>query len=69
MFRPFTTIVRDRHTVEVVNMDPVMHDIQAYETSHLGPRVLFNVPLPMNPLHPKGTGQAASTIDILPASP
>ncbi len=59
MFRPFTTIVRDRHTVEVVNMDPVMHDIQAYETSHLGPRVLFNVPLPMNPLHPKGTGQAA----------
>ena len=34
-----------------MNMDPVMHDIQAYETSHLGPRVLFNTPLPMNPHH------------------
>jgi hypothetical protein len=34
-------------------MDPVMHDIQAYDTSQLGPRVLFNVPLPMNPQHPR----------------
>jgi hypothetical protein len=34
-------------------MDPVMHDIQAYESSHLGARVLFNVPLPMNPQHPR----------------
>ena len=53
LFVPFTTIVRDDQTVSVVNMDPVMHDIQAYETSHLGPRVLFNVPLPMNPQHPR----------------
>ncbi len=53
LFVPFTTVVRDDQTVTVVNMDPVMHDIQAYETSHLGPRVLFNVPLPMNPQHPR----------------
>lgn len=53
LFHPFTTVVRDDQTVTVVNMDPVMHDIQAYETSHLGPRVLFNVPLPMNPQHPR----------------
>ncbi|MGE3151614.1 MAG: carboxypeptidase-like regulatory domain-containing protein [Nitrospiraceae bacterium] len=53
LFVPFTTVVRDSQTVTVVNMDPVMHDIQAYETSHLGPRVLFNVPLPMNPQHPR----------------
>lgn len=53
LFIPFTTVVRDDQTVTVVNMDPVMHDIQAYETSHLGPRVLFNVPLPMNPQHPR----------------
>ncbi|HEY6973816.1 MAG TPA: carboxypeptidase-like regulatory domain-containing protein [Nitrospiraceae bacterium] len=53
LFLPFTTVVRDDQTVTVVNMDPVMHDIQAYETSHLGPRVLFNVPLPMNPRHPR----------------
>ena len=53
LFLPFRTVVRDDQTVKVVNMDPVMHDIQAYETSHLGARVLFNVPLPMNPQHPR----------------
>ncbi|MCS6316805.1 MAG: carboxypeptidase regulatory-like domain-containing protein, partial [Nitrospira sp.] len=52
LFEPFTTVVRDDQSVTVVNMDPVMHDIQAYETSRLGARVLFNVPLPMNPAHP-----------------
>ena len=52
-FLPFTTVVREKEDVVVVNMDPVMHDIQAYETSQLGPRVLFNVPLPMNPQHPR----------------
>ncbi|HET8721668.1 MAG TPA: carboxypeptidase-like regulatory domain-containing protein, partial [Nitrospira sp.] len=50
-FLPFVTVVRDRADVVIMNMDPVMHDIQAYETSHLGPRVLFNTPLPMNPHH------------------
>jgi hypothetical protein len=53
LFLPFTTVVRDDQSVTVVNMDPVMHDVQAYETSHLGARVLFNVPLPMNPQHPR----------------
>ena len=52
-FMPFTTIVREQENVVVVNMDPVMHDIQAYESSQLGARVLFNVPLPMNPQHPR----------------
>jgi len=55
-FLPFVTTVRDKQDVIVLNMDPVMHDIQAYETSHLGPRVLFNVPLPMNPHHPSSAG-------------
>ena len=50
-FLPFVTVVRDGSDVVVMNMDPVMHDIQAYETSQLGPRVLFNTPLPMNPHH------------------
>jgi len=53
LFLPFTNVVRDHHDVVVVNKDPAMHDIQAYETSHLGPRVLFNIPLPMNPAHPR----------------
>ena len=47
-FAPYITVVRDRHQVKVVNMDPVMHDIQAYETSKLGARVLFNLPLPVS---------------------
>lgn len=29
-----------------------MHDIQAYETSNLGSRVLFNVPLPISQRYP-----------------
>ena len=54
-FTPPMTIVRDGHAIEVVNMDPVMHDIQAYETSSLlGARVLFNQPLPMNFHHRRG---------------
>ena len=54
-FLPFTTVVRSGHGVEVVNMDPVMHDIQAYETSAVtGTRVLFNSPLPFNREHQRG---------------
>ena len=47
-FAPYVTVVRDGQEIEVVNMDPVLHDIQAYETSKFGARVLFNVPLPMS---------------------
>jgi hypothetical protein len=51
-FLPFTTVVRSEHGIEVVNMDPVMHDIQAYETSVTnGTRVLFNSPLSFNRKH------------------
>ena len=55
MFPPFMTIVRNGHAVEVINMDPVMHDIQGYETSmEAGARVLFNTPLVMNHQHHRG---------------
>jgi hypothetical protein len=55
MFQPFMTIVRNGHAVEVINMDPVMHDIQGYETSlEAGARVLFNTPLVMNHQHRRG---------------
>ena len=61
-FAPFVTVVRDQHAVEIVNMDPVMHDIQAYETSRqLGTRVLFNSPLPMNKHHQRGDLHALHT--------
>ena len=58
-FLPFVSIVRDDHDVVVDNMDPAMHDIQAYETSHLGPRVLFNVPLPISTRYPREAGLSA----------
>jgi Polysaccharide lyase family 4, domain II len=66
-FLPFVTTVRDKDDVVVINMDPVMHDIQAYETSQLGPRVLFNTPLPMNPHHAREVG--ANTHEHLPGEP
>jgi hypothetical protein len=55
-FQPFVNVVRDLHDVVVVNMDPAFHDIQAYETSRLGPRVLFNVPLPISKRYPNEVG-------------
>lgn len=55
IFQPWVTIVRNGHAVEVVNMDPVMHDIQGYETSpEAGARVLFNQPLILNHQHQRG---------------
>jgi hypothetical protein len=66
-FLPFVTIVRDQADVVIMNMDPVMHDIQAYETSQLGPRVLFNTPLPMNPHHKRNVG--ADTHEHLAGQP
>lgn len=58
-FKPFTVVVQDRQPVTVTNMDPAMHDIQAYETSNLGPRVLFNAPLPISTRYPKEAGLSA----------
>jgi hypothetical protein len=68
-FKPFVSVVRDNAKVEVVNMDPVMHDIQAYQTSELGPRVLFNVPLPMNPHHPRSASADAEYHQHMPGEP
>lgn len=51
-FIPFVNVLRDYDEISVVNMDPVEHDIQGYETARRrGARVLFNRPLPMNPFH------------------
>ncbi len=66
-FLPFVTVVKNGSDVVVTNMDPVMHDIQAYETSELGPRVLFNTPLPMNPHHTRRVN--AESHEHLPGQP
>ena len=51
-FLPFVNVLRDRDEITVVNVDPVEHDIQGYETARKrGARVLFNRPLPMNAFH------------------
>lgn len=51
-FLPFVNVLKDKDEITVVNMDPIEHDIQGYETSRKrGARVLFNRPLPMNPFH------------------
>ena len=51
-FIPFVNVLRDFGEITVVNLDPVQHDIQGYETARArGARVLFNRPLPMNPFH------------------
>ncbi|MGC4098494.1 MAG: carboxypeptidase-like regulatory domain-containing protein [Nitrospira sp.] len=55
-FLPFINIVRDHHDIVVMNMDPAMHDIQAYESSSLGSRVLFNMPLPISQRYPHEAG-------------
>ena len=51
-FLPFVNVLRKKDELTVVNMDPIEHDIQGYETAReRGARVLFNRPLPMNPFH------------------
>lgn len=47
-FLPFVNVVKDQAEISVVNMDPVKHDIQGYETARTrGARVLLNRPLPI----------------------
>ena len=51
-FLPFMNVMQKKDELTVVNMDPIEHDIQGYETARKrGARVLFNRPLPMNPFH------------------
>ena len=51
-FLPFVNVMKKQDELTVVNMDPIEHDIQGYETAReRGARVLFNRPLPMNPFH------------------
>jgi len=51
-FLPFVNVIKDKDELTVINMDPIEHDIQGYETAReRGARILFNRPLPMNPFH------------------
>ncbi len=52
-FTPELTIVRDQEPVHIINMDPIVHDVQVYETAAFGPKIMFHRPLRLNPFHPK----------------
>lgn len=66
IFSPAVMAVRDRDDIAVVNMDPVVHDVQVYEVSPSGSDVIFHRPLRLNPYHPKVGPQ---THEHLPGEP
>ncbi len=69
-FLPFVNVLRDRDEITVINMDPVQHDIQGYETARRrGARILFNRPLPMNPFHQMMNILGAHIHQHLPGKP
>ncbi len=69
-FLPFVNVLRDRDEITVINMDPVEHDIQGYETSRVrGARVLFNRPLPMNRFHQLVNFMGGETHTHMPGDP
>ena len=63
---PPVLAVRNPQTIHIVNMDPIIHDIQVYEVAPFGSEVLWHRPLRMNPHHPNA---GAGTHDHLPGAP
>ncbi|RMH07071.1 MAG: carboxypeptidase regulatory-like domain-containing protein [Nitrospirae bacterium] len=50
---PPVMVVKPNQPITVVNMDPILHDVQVYEVAPFGSAVMFHRPLRMNPYHPK----------------
>jgi len=63
---PQMMVVRNHQDLHVVNMDPIIHDIQVYEVAPFESEVMFHRPLRMNPYHPKTD---AGAHDHLPGDP
>jgi hypothetical protein len=53
VFDPWLLVVRDRQPIHIKNMDPIIHDVQMYETAPFGAKVMLHRPLRLNPFHPK----------------
>ncbi len=53
VFKPWVMTVRDQQPMHIVNMDPIIHDVQVYETAPFGSKVMMHRPLRLNPHHPK----------------
>ena len=53
VFSPWVMVVKDKQPINIVNMDPIIHDVQIYETAPFGTKVMLHRPLRLNPHHPK----------------
>jgi len=53
VFAPWLLVVRDPQPIQIKNMDPIIHDVQIYETAPFGAKVMLHRPLRLNPFHPK----------------
>jgi hypothetical protein len=53
LFSPWLLVVRDSQPIHIKNMDPIIHDVQLYETAPFGAKVMLHRPLRLNPFHPK----------------
>ena len=53
VFTPWVMAVRDQQPLHIVNMDPIIHDVQVYEKAPFGSKVMMHRPLRLNPHHPK----------------
>ena len=53
VFAPWLSVVRESQPLHVKNMDPIIHDVQIYETAPFGANVMLHRPLRLNPFHPK----------------
>ena len=63
---PPVMAVRNHQTIRIVNLDPIIHDILAYEVAPFESAVMFHRPLRMNPFH---SGSDAETHDHRPGAP
>ncbi len=63
---PPVLVVQNPQTIHIVNMDPIIHDIQAYEMAPFGSEIMLHRPLRMNPHHPD---TKAGSHDHLPGVP
>jgi hypothetical protein len=53
LFTPWVLVVKEQQPLHIVNMDPIIHDVQVYETAPFGSKVMLHRPLRLNPYHPK----------------
>jgi hypothetical protein len=53
VFTPWVLVVKDQQPLNIVNMDPIIHDVQIYETAPFGTQIMLHRPLQLNPFHPK----------------